>query len=321
MSFRPNAPGNPLTSAGALTVLLEAAQHGDNICAERAAEHLHFFPDGGLQLPSFILGPIWEYCPLAAALALAKETPAVWNSLSTKEIEKNNFLIRTLACLLAFATADDNNYLTGPCMRGNYCKDWNPNYRLAVVTPMLFLGRYLGGAKALDRVLAAFSYDETVSGFRKYGMTRAIVEWTVPAPTLPDGTKSPLAKDFLENGGPAYLVHVGDSIAARLQNYEGKPAGDGNGIRSGLVYCTHDFAMVCCALLTLRDLHMFDLRDAGNAVLYARMQTGSADYLYKAAHGYMSFTTGSQKEEKSNTCGCGYPFWKAWWQENYGTDL
>ena len=394
LSFHPDAGVNPLIASGALLILLESARRGDEdspACIARAAEHLHHFVADGSAVPPFTLGPIWAYCPLAAAIALAKETPAVWDLLTDEEREKYDFIAVTLARLLAFATADDNDYRTGPSMRGNYCKNWNPNYRLAVVTPMIFLSRYLGGAAALDAHLASFSYDETVAKFKKYGMTRAVAEWTVPAPTLQDGTKGPTAKDFLENGGPAYLVHVGDATAARLHNFEGKPAGsgkgvrvkylyhgntadqanailtdllhnnfsggaviscygtyedgspkayildgtkspyegqmgmmkefasgDGNGIRSGLGYCSHDFVMICGALLSAKELQLFDLNAPENAEIAALAKVGCADFLYKAAHGYMSFTLGHAKENKPHSCGGGCPFWKDWWQENYG---
>ncbi len=95
-------------------------------------------------------------------------------------------------------------------------------------------------------------------------------------------------------------------------------SGDGGGIRSGLGYCTHDFVMICGALLALRELHMFDLTAEENTEIASLAKVGCADYLYKAAHGYMSFTLGSAKETKPHSCGGGYAFWKDWWQENYG---
>ena len=218
-------------SSEMIALLLEFRDSGDVRCAEKVAAHLKNMvgPDG--QGPAFTLEPYWNYCPVTAAIALAKETSGVWDRLTAEEQAIYDFVMATFGRILAFGTADDNDYRTGPGLRGNFCKGWNPNYRLANITPMLFVGRYFGGAAKLDEILASFSYDETVERFTQLGWTRAVNEWTQEPPTLPDGTTAPSPKEFLENGGPAYLRVRGDGQDERLHIYAGKPAGDGKGVR------------------------------------------------------------------------------------------
>ena len=226
-------------SSEMIALLLEFRNSGDAKYAEKVAAHLKHMvgPDG--HGPAFTLEPYWNYCPVTAAIALAKETPGVWNRLSEEEQAVYDFVMMTFGRILAFGTADDNDYRTGPGMRGNFCKGWNPNYRLANITPMLFVGRYFGGAAKLDEILASFSYDETVAMFRKLGWNRSVDEWTTEPPTLPDGTKAPSPKEFMENGGPAYLRVRGDGNDERLHIYAGKPAGDGKGVRVKYRYQEH----------------------------------------------------------------------------------
>jgi len=226
-------------SSEMIALLLAFRRTGEEKYAKKAAQHLKYMvgPDG--HGPAFTLEPYWNYCPVTAAVALAKETPDVWNLLTDEEKDTYDFVMATFGRILAFGTADENDYRTGPGMRGNFCKSWNPNYRLANVTPMLFVGHYFGGAANVDEILASFSYDETVERMRRLGWQRSVDEWTTEPPTLPDGTKAPAPRDFLENGGPAYLRIRGDGNDERLHIFEGKPAGDGKGVRVNYRYQEH----------------------------------------------------------------------------------
>ena len=122
------------------------------------------------------------------------------------EKEKYDFLMTALAYILNYGTADKNCYTTGPGFRNPFNKYWNPNYRLSCVLPMIFIGKYFGGAEKLDAILLKFSYDETLARFRAYGWKNAIGEWTVTPPIF-EGVQAPSQKETMENGGTTF--HIG----------------------------------------------------------------------------------------------------------------
>lgn len=242
-------------SSALLYMLLEIRQSPDGLMTEdfaaRVAESLSYMMSEKGETPFFSLEPYWCYCTLTAAVAVAHETPLVWDKLTAEEQEKYDFLMESFAYILAFGTSDENNYQTGPGLRGNYAKTWNPNYRLAVVTPMLFVSQYFGGADAVNEILANFSYDDTVARFTKYGWDRAVAEWTAELPTLADGTTAPSQKEFMENGGPAYLADRNDADGERLGITAGKAAGSGVGVRVAYTYSGYTLDQVAEIFNTL----------------------------------------------------------------------
>ncbi len=234
-----------------LYLLLEVRQSPDPtgeslVYLNRIMQHLHTFVGTEGITPYFDLEPYWCYVPLTAAITLAKNTPLVWNQLDASEIEKYDFIMECFAYILTFGTDDDNKYLTGPGLAGNYSKTWNPNYRLANVLPMVFVGQYFGGAAAVNEKLLSFSYDATMAKFEQYGFTRALERWADKQAILEtdaDGNPTllgPTVKELLENGGNAYLKERNDSTGDRLDIYEGRPAGSGVGVRTTYTYLGHD---------------------------------------------------------------------------------
>ncbi len=239
--YKPENNADVSNEANALLILLTEVRADPEgkwtkYLADRAAAHLKKMvgPDG--EGPMFSLEPYWCYCNLTAAIAVAKETPAVWDQLTEEEQAKYDFVMEAFAYILTFGTADVNAYTTGPGLRGNFNKNWNPNYRLAVVTPMLFIGRYFGGADKVNEILANFSYDETVAKFKEYKFTRAYTEWTAEVPTLKNGKLAPTQKEVMENGGVIYLANRNDSTGDRLGIVAGAAAGSGKGVRVKYTY-------------------------------------------------------------------------------------
>ncbi len=235
-----NSGGVLNESAAILYMLMEVRKSPNGVWTpkfiDRTVESLKYMVGEKGVAPFFSLEPYWCYNTLTAAIAVAKETPAVWDKLTAAEKEKYDFIMEAFAYILAFGTADGNDFRTGPGFRGNYAKSWNPNYRLAVITPMLFIGKYFGGAEKVDAILAGFSYDKTIAKFKEYGFERAYAEWTAEPPTKPDGTKAPDQKTVMENGGTIWQKRVKDGITTIGE------AGKGKGVRVAYKYskCTVD---------------------------------------------------------------------------------
>lgn len=212
-----NQNGGFTNTAAFLYLMLEEQRNpGVNEAVTlRAKAHLVNVLSGGKE-PRLNAEPYWSYALLSAAIAVAKETPTVWNTLTAEQVERTDCFMRALTVLTAFSTDDDNDFYTGPALTGNYKKGWNPNYRLANVTPIIFCTRYLGGAQTVNDLLLNFSYDAYMAEFNKYGFTRIAACW---------GTKD-TNKKLMEEGGTAYLL-------------DGSAAGSGVGVRTTYTYNGH----------------------------------------------------------------------------------
>ena len=211
--------------------------------AQYVADSLTALTVKGGKFLNFDLGPTWGNTTLTASIALAKETPAIWNKLSSSTVEVLDFIMECFAYIQCFGTDDDNNYGTGPALQGNYHKDWNPNYRLASVPPMLFCAAYFGGASQVNNIILSFNYDRVIEKFLDYGFTAAYTGWTHEAPTLSDGSKGPTARELLMYGGNAYLRARHDP-SGRLEYAEGRAAGTGVGVRTYYTYKSYKLDQV-----------------------------------------------------------------------------
>lgn len=136
--------------------------------------------------PKFDLECLWDYGVTTAFFALAKETPAVWSRLSASTVQRIDTLMWAFAYIESIGTSDYNDYRTGPGKTNNYRKTWNPNYRLANVTCMVFTTYYFGdgdmerGSAIVNARLTAFddaAYERMLTLFENYGYTNAYACW------------------------------------------------------------------------------------------------------------------------------------------------
>lgn len=164
--------------------------------------------------PAMKVGPIWGHPMTASAFAVAKATPAIWNQLSDEEKEKIDWLMRAFVVTCSWATADQNDYRTGPCLAGNYSKHWNPNHISPSVIPILMAVSYFGSADTVNGILTDFSYDDFMATFQRLEFTNILRTW------------SAAGKMLFETGGDCYL-----------QNCETlTPAGHGKGVKFPYIY-------------------------------------------------------------------------------------
>ena len=170
------------------------------LLAERAAEHLSsYFSNGGLPMDC---STNWNYGVTMALLVLAKNTPSIWDRLSYSDRTRLDFTVEALTYLTSFGTSQNNDYRTGPSLKGNYRKSWGPNYRFGSAGPIPFLIYYLGngnverGAEKFNDLIHAFdesTYNRTIQRFQAYGAAAVILD---------DGSEHP-AVDVIK----AQLVH------------------------------------------------------------------------------------------------------------------
>lgn len=213
-------------------MMLELRKSYNRIFRDRVVAHLKNMvnPENNAA-PKFDLSHNWPYCPLTAAIALARRTPEIWSELSPDECERFDFIMECFAYVQALGTNDCNRYNTGPGLQGNFGKGWNPNYRLANIPPMMFVSVYFGGADKVDSMLLNFDFDATVERFKKYAFNRAYKCWTTPAAVI-DGVHTRGQKDFMENGGDAFI----NTVNERMHYVPGTPGGTGEGVRRRYTY-------------------------------------------------------------------------------------
>ena len=226
---------NVFPASMAILYMASEVRHNPDhaIFRDRVVEHLkHFVNPENNAAPYFDVTCNWPYTPLTACITVCHETPEIWNCLTEREKEMYDFIMECFAYCQALGTNDPNDYCTGPGLCGNFGKFWNPNYRLANTPPMVFAARYFGGAKAVDDMLLAFDYDKTVARFEEYGFQRAKKVWTRPVAVI-DGVPTRTQKDFMENGGEAFI----NTTNERLHYVPGCSGGTGAGVRHKYTWC------------------------------------------------------------------------------------
>ena len=204
-----------------------------SVIRDRAVAHIEAFCGEGAA-PRFDASCHWSYPLLTAGIALAKQTPTIWDVLSLSTKERLDTMMRAFAYLASFATSDHNNYSTGPALEGNYHREWNPNYRFSNVPNIVFAASYFGdgdyarGAERLNDMLTSFDeeeYERMLRVFRTYGWLRAVDSWSRPSMTTKGGTEGKSSKELLVSGGLAVGWNVEGTSIVTL--------GTGTGVSTG----------------------------------------------------------------------------------------
>jgi len=191
------------------------------LAKDRALEHIRNLIMGGKE-PMCGLGAFNAYTPLTNALVMAKNTPAIWDELTAEEVTKVDLVMKSIAIMVNFGFNDANNYLCGPDLRGNFNKEWNPNYRFAYLPCIVNASLYFGGADYVNEIFTTFSYDAHMKELEAAGFTNIMVEWKKGGKTL------------MEKGGSASLIDGGSGgsgVGVKVEfKYKGIPLSDIEGI-------------------------------------------------------------------------------------------
>ena len=137
--------------------------------------------------PDMAHGAQWSFATVSSAMAMAKNTPSVWNELTAEEKERLDFWMKLMVYTSAFEMNDSSNYTTTPLMQGNFNKNWNPNFRCVGLIPLLAGKAYFGSAKAIDDILLAFDYDATVAKLQAYGYSNALQTYQATTKEIMEG--------------------------------------------------------------------------------------------------------------------------------------
>ena len=203
---------------------------------DRIVEQIEHLTASG-SAPEFDCSTNWPYGIVCATLAMAKDTPSVWNAMSASTKARVDTMMEAFAYIVSLGTSDQNAYSTGPAFGGNYKNNWNVNYALGNIPCMVFAVYYFGdgdideGARIVNEKLKGFDeaeYDRMIRAFESYGWQNAKTCWTTPSPKAGYAD----AKQMLVYGGTVY----GDNYRApgTLTN-----CGTGKGVNNGGVDFTY----------------------------------------------------------------------------------
>lgn len=131
----------------------------------------------------------WVDGPVAQALALAKNNPAVWNKLSTDVKNRCDFIMKVMALTGNYTQNYRNNPVSDMSQHVWWSKGWNPNHQEGYIGVMIAAYYYFGGADAVNAILTGFDYDTYIQQMQDYGYD------------IMRGYYQKAGKQLLENGG------------------------------------------------------------------------------------------------------------------------
>lgn len=182
--------------------LLAFHQPSNTTVVDRLLAQIRFVIAGGNEptCRGTILG--WADNALAQSLVLAKNTPTVWQQLTTAEVNKCDWLMRAMTVAGNYT----QNYHNDPerCILGvftNGRKTRSPNIQEGYVGIMIAAHHYFGGAGPVNLMLADFDYDTYLSTFGSLGFTNIIFGWTYAYGNTAEGRAT--MKQLMEQGGAA----------------------------------------------------------------------------------------------------------------------
>ena len=318
--------GGLLERASALYMLAlqEHESPLDGPVRERILEHLRTVVMEN-RAPDFNLAPSWHYTMLTATIALVRDTPSVWKHVDSELEERLDVMMKAFAYMASIGTSDYNNYKTGPSMKGNYGKGWNPNYRMANIPAILYATSYFGnndfasGSVTMNNMLKSFDeaeYNFMIGKFAEYGWNTALSYWTTEGKTCDDGKSNhgkvgADAKTMLISGGwvvcddtpTATTIWVDGGTGVGVNNggkdylYGGAPLSDPVAIIEKLIAHNYSGGAV-------QSNHYYDAD--GDKV--AEMVAWIADYSTSPYQGQMGMMLEFASGNRSSTSYCSHDF-------------
>lgn len=203
--YEEQSPKRIQSAAAMMLLALDEAKNGVNTTRHnRLMLHYRNIIKGGKE-PAMDCSHFWAYPIVASAIALAKNTPSIWDEFTNEEVERLDFLMTCFAVISNFIANDKNFYQTGLFLKGDVGKKWNPNYKLSLVGPMIACGAYFGDDDIIDNLLTSFSYDKAIEKMNAYGYVHMLQVWKREDIDY-DGEIVPGVKNMLEKAGKAYIT-------------------------------------------------------------------------------------------------------------------
>ncbi|MCQ2413963.1 MAG: InlB B-repeat-containing protein [Clostridia bacterium] len=124
------------------------------------------------------------------------------------------------------------------------------------------------------------------------------------------------SKAVYKNG--VYLCYIADNTTTPTEGLDGMMKEFNSGDRSSVGYCSHDFVMVQATTAGMIALGLYDQNSEANLKIMKKMWVGNTDFIYKAVHGYASYSgtvvRGAPKIEYANNTQV--KVWRYDWEQN-----
>lgn len=107
--------------------------------------------------------------------AIVKQTPRIWNQLTTAEKTRIDLIMKAALVASAFTTCNTSPFIQAGTQRtldgdGNLGRDWNPNYREGMLGGVLVGMVYFGGPDAAGAILNNFNHARFLSELGTNGL-------------------------------------------------------------------------------------------------------------------------------------------------------
>lgn len=169
---------NVLQRAPAMYTLALMSYYNSNLTStggvkvgDRLLQHIRSIIAGGNEPACRGAISGWVDNQAALALALAKNTPYVWNALTTTEKDKCDFIMECLAIAGNYCHNYSNDPYRDLAQVYSWKKKWNPNHVEGYVGVMVGAYLYFGGATNVNNIFSGFSHSSYNSQCDTYGFT------------------------------------------------------------------------------------------------------------------------------------------------------
>ena len=220
-SFSGGAYTNGAYFGGASVTLAVASFAGTTSSDARLLQQIRTSITGGNEPCANGGYPAQHERHVTGMFAIAKQTPRIWNQLTTAEKAKIDLVMKAAFVASAFTTADSNPYILAGTQQysldadSNLDRNWNPNYREGMLGGVLVGMVYFGGPTAAAAVLDSYNHTQFVAELNANGLSNAHLtfNWKVanPSSTAPTGT-------MIQNGIKNYRSH-GSSLSNYMAIY------------------------------------------------------------------------------------------------------
>lgn len=196
----------------------DATASDGTLVREAVLDKFRYFIAGGNE-PFASSGCHWGHAVFTSCALLIKNTPVIYDELTDVEKERMDWIMRAMAIQTNWGYDDENSYVTGFNLLGNFAKTWNPNYRNAGIAPIINASMYFGAGE-LDKIFTEFDYDTYIAKFNELKLTNIAEVWKIAG------------KDLMENGGECTLIGVTGLTGQKA----GETGGTGVGVKTAFTY-------------------------------------------------------------------------------------
>ncbi len=159
---------------GGASITLAVASHAGNATADaRLLAQIRHTLTAGNEPCANGGYPAQHELHVTGMFAIAKNTPRIWNQLTTAEKSKTDLIMKATFVASAFTTSNNNPYLSSQRTLDadfNLGRDWNPNYREGMLGGVLVGMVYFGGPAAAGAILDNYNHAAFVAQLAAAGM-------------------------------------------------------------------------------------------------------------------------------------------------------